>query len=86
MRVLKELSIQGCKVTLYLWNNRYLIKMEQGYLEQTFKVDQFEFDDDSSVLRLLDERFVEEALGRFDDMGHSLHAALQRVNEPDGDG
>ncbi|HEY8513804.1 MAG TPA: hypothetical protein VIL31_17730 [Cyclobacteriaceae bacterium] len=85
MRVLKELSVQGCKVTLYLWNNRYLIKIEHGYLEQTFKVDQFEFDNEDSVLKLLDERFVEEALGRFDDMARSLHEALHRVNELDGD-
>jgi hypothetical protein len=86
MRVLKEFSVQGCKVTLYLWNNRYLIKMEQGYLEQTFKVDQFEFDDEDSVLQLLDERFVEEAVDRFDAMARSLHEVLQRVNDQDGDG
>lgn len=86
MRVLKELTIQGCKITLYHWNNRYLIKMEQGHLEQTFKVDEFEFEDENAVLQLLDETFVNEAVDRFDAMARSLYEALHRVDEQDGKG
>ncbi len=81
MRVLKEFFVQGCKVTLFHWNNRYLIKLEQAQLEQTFKVDQFEFDDESTVLQLLDETFVQEAVGRFDAMAQSLHEVLHRIRE-----
>ncbi|HLT80011.1 MAG TPA: hypothetical protein VKZ86_03230 [Cyclobacteriaceae bacterium] len=86
MRVLKEFSIDGCKVTLYHWNNRYLIKLEQAQLEQTFKVDQFEFEDEQAVVRLLDETFVREAVDRFDAMARSLHEALRRVDEQSGFG
>jgi hypothetical protein len=86
MRVVKEFSVQGCKVTLYNWNNRYLIKLEQDQLEQTYKVDQFEFVDENSVLRLLDETFMQEALERFDSMALSLHKALGRVNSDDDKG
>lgn len=86
MRVLKEFSVQGCKVTIYHWNNRYLIKLEQDNLEQTFKVDQFEFADERAVLQLLDETFVSESIDRFDSMAQSLHEALRRVDEQDGAG
>lgn len=85
MRVLKEFSIQGCKVTLYAWNNRYLIKLEQGHLEQTFKVDQFEFNDES-VVQLLDEVFMQDAIDRFDAMARSLHEAQRRIGERDDKG
>jgi hypothetical protein len=86
MRVLKEFSNQGCKVTLYAWNNRYLIKLEQGHFEQTFKVDQFEFNDENAVAELLDEAFMREAIDRFDTMARSLHAALRRIDERDDKG
>ncbi|HEX7017235.1 MAG TPA: hypothetical protein VF191_17120 [Cyclobacteriaceae bacterium] len=86
MRVVKEFSVQGCKVTLYQWNNRYIIKLEQAYLEQTFKVDEFEFENEDAVLGLLDEVFVQEAIDRFDTMARSLHEALHRANEQDGIG
>lgn len=79
MRVLREFTVEGCKVTLFQWNNRYLIKIEAGPLEQTFKVDQFDFTDEGEVISLLDKTFVEEALARFSDMARSLHNARERA-------
>lgn len=79
MRVLREFTVEGCKVTLFQWNNRYLIKIEAGPLEQTFKVDQFDFADEGEVISLLDETFVKEALARFSDMATSLHHARERA-------
>ena len=79
MRVLREFTVEGCKVTLFQWNNRYLIKIEVGPLEQTFKVDEFDFANDGEVISLLDETFVKEALARFSDMARSLHDALERA-------
>lgn len=79
MRVVKDLTLQGCKVTLFHWNNRYLIKFEVGAFEQTFKVNEFDFTDDQEVIALLDDTFVEETLARFSAMAQSLHDARQRV-------
>ena len=79
MRVIKELLVQDCRVTIFSWNNRYIIKMERGLYEQTFKVDQFDVMDDAELLALLDAEFVQQALDRFDSMGQSLHAAKTRT-------
>lgn len=79
MRVIREISHRNCKITLFAWNNRYLIKLEQGLLEQTFKVDQFNFEREEEVVRMVDSDFVQQALHRFEDMAQSLHAARERL-------
>ena len=38
MRLVREIAHSDCKITIFSWNNRYLIKHEQGMLEQTFKI------------------------------------------------
>lgn len=79
MRVLNEFTMEGCRVTLFQWNNRYLIKIEAGPMEQTFKVDQFEFAGDDELISLLDETFMKEALARFSDMASSMQSARERL-------
>ncbi len=79
MRVIRENVVEGCKVTLYAWNNRYIIKMERGLFEQTFKISEFDVTGEEELVHLLDAEFVQQALKRFDDMGQSLHAAQLRA-------
>jgi hypothetical protein len=78
MRIINELSIEGCKVTFYSWNNRYIIKVEQGFLEQTFKINQFDIADESALSHIIDKTFMEGALKRFTEMDQSLAKAVER--------
>ncbi|OEK01850.1 hypothetical protein BFP97_10130 [Roseivirga sp. 4D4] len=75
MRIVKEVSGLPCKVTVFSWNGKYLIKLENGPFEQTFKVSELdvleeELDD------ILSEKFLSEAIKRFDDMALSLRSAM----------
>ncbi|MBL0744944.1 hypothetical protein [Chryseolinea lacunae] len=79
MRVVGEIPHSQCKITVFAWNNRYLIKLEQGLLEQTFKVNQYDVIDEAELYRIVDEPFVEAALKRFDEMSESLRQAMQRA-------
>jgi hypothetical protein len=79
MRIIGEIPHSQCKITLFQWNNRYLIKLEKDRLEQTFKVDQFELTSEKELHTLVDEGFVQKALERFNDMEQSLGEALQKL-------
>lgn len=79
MRVVGEVSHPRCKITIFSWNNRYLIKLEAGLLEQTFKINEFDVTGEADLLKLLDEPFIQESLERFDSMHKSLGEALQRI-------
>jgi hypothetical protein len=78
MRVIKEVSYPEFKVTVFYWNNRYLLKLEQGLLEQTYKINQFDVTGEEEVLSLLDATFIEEASQRFREMRQSLQDGLAR--------
>jgi hypothetical protein len=79
MRIIGEIPHSQCKITLFHWNNRYLIKLERGYLEQTFKVDQFELTQEGDLTKMVNEVFIQEALVRFDSMDESLVKALKEL-------
>ncbi|MBT1702325.1 hypothetical protein [Chryseosolibacter indicus] len=78
MRLVKEISNPDCKITIFAWNNRYLIKLEQGFLEQTFKVEQWEISGDEDLDRIIDAEFVQQALIRFQEMGQAFYEARER--------
>jgi hypothetical protein len=79
MRVIGEIPNSACKITLFHWNNRYLVKLEKGYLEQTFKIDQFELASEKDLTTLVNTSFIQQAVDRFDAMEQSLSEALQSL-------
>jgi len=79
MRVVGEIPHDVCKITLFAWNNRYLIKLELGLLEQTYKVNQFDITSEADLYKIVDESFIKDAMNRFRDMEESLQLALERV-------
>lgn len=79
MRIIGEIPHPDCKITLFSWNNRYLIKLEQGLLEQTFKVDQFDLPGEETLNQIVSPDFIDEALARFDAMEQSLQKRLESL-------
>ncbi|MBL7877566.1 MAG: hypothetical protein JNL53_18010 [Cyclobacteriaceae bacterium] len=78
MRVVKEIPFANFKITIFQWNGKYLIKIESGLLEQTFKINELDITSEEDVLQLLDEPFLDEAVSRFQEMSGSLNAAVER--------
>ena len=79
MRVVGEIPHSECKITVFAWNNRYLIKLEQGLLEQTFKVNEYDISGEGDLYKIIDEPFIREAIKRFAEMNRSLLQAMQRA-------
>jgi len=79
MRIVGEIPHDVCKITLFSWNNRYLIKVELGLLEQTYKVNQFDIMSEADLFKLVDESFISDALNRFREMDETLGRALSRL-------
>lgn len=79
MRVIGEIPHPECKVTLFHWNNRYLIKLETGLMEQTYKVQEFDVSSEDDVKRLVSEEFISQALRHFEGMQQTLRDALLKI-------
>jgi hypothetical protein len=39
MRVIKETAVNDIRISIFEWNQKYLVKYEWGPLEQTYKID-----------------------------------------------
>lgn len=78
MRLVREISHPDCKITIFSWNNRYLIKLEQGPLEQTYKIPEPDLTSDEDLLTVIDAEFLHQAALRFQDMWQSLYDAKKR--------
>ena len=75
MRIVKEITGRPCKITVFSWNGKYLIKLESGPFEQTFKVSEMDVIEEE-LDDILSDTFLNEALKRFDDMSQSLRSAM----------
>ena len=78
MRLVGEIPHPDCKITIFSWNNRYLVKFEQDYLEQTYKIDQFEVQGDDHLKKIIDPEFIKNALDRFKVMANDWATACDR--------
>lgn len=79
MRVIGEVPHEGCKITIFAWNNKYLIKLERGLIEQTFKVPEMEVTGDDDIQKMLRGNFMYKAIARFDEMEASLIEAMESL-------
>jgi hypothetical protein len=79
MRIIGEIPHPSCKITLFSWNNRYLIKLEKGLLEQTYKIDQFELSGEQELHLILSEEFLTTATNLFSEMETALRKAQQAL-------
>ncbi|HEX8376791.1 MAG TPA: hypothetical protein VF602_03170 [Pedobacter sp.] len=79
MRVIAELPRPDCKITIFSMNMKYLVKIEQGLFEQTYKLSETELlDGINSVFQILDEEFIQTVLERFKLMTQDFKAAYLR--------
>ncbi|WBA40496.1 hypothetical protein [Hymenobacter canadensis] len=78
MRQLADIPHPEAKITLFSWNGKYLIKLEKGPFEQTYKVSELDVTSDDDVRALLDSEFLQAALARFTGMRTDLQAAFDR--------
>ena len=80
MRIIGDIPHPDCKITIYAWNTKYLIKIEKNNIEQTFKIPEVELSSEAELYEIVKGEFLEDALARFKGMQESLKTALNRLD------
>ncbi len=79
MRAIAELPHPNCKITIFSMNQKFIIKLERGAYEQTYKVSEMDVTDGvNGVFQLLDEEFIAKAISRFDAMDQDFKESYTR--------
>ena len=80
MRHVADIPHPSVKITLLAWNGKFLLKLEQGNLEQTYKIPELDLltGSDAEARELLDAEFLAAATDRFKAMRADVQAAFAR--------
>ena len=78
MRVIGNIPHPTIHITVFSMNDKYVIKLEAGQMEQAFKINQNEVGGMEAIQKLLDEDFMKKALDRFNEMFLSFKTAKEK--------
>ncbi len=81
MRLIAELPHPEFKITIFSMNHKFIVKIEKGILEQSYKLAEMDLTDGvNSVFEILDEEFLKRVAERFKEMGKDFNDAYYRYN------
>ena len=81
MRIIAELPHPEFKISILNMNQKFIVKAEQGTLEQSYKIAEMDLTDGvNSVFELLDEEFLTKIAARFTEMRKDYNEAYYRYN------
>ncbi|MVM37136.1 hypothetical protein GO730_04820 [Spirosoma sp. HMF3257] len=68
MRFVQDIPHPQFRIGLYAWNGKYIVKIEAGPYEQTYKISEMDISDPESVPTMLDAPFLTKVAQRFQQM------------------
>ena len=81
MRIIAELPHPEFKISIFYMNHKFIVKIEKGSLEQSYKIAEADLTDGvNSVFELLDEEFLTKAGQRFKEMHKDYRDTYSRYN------
>jgi len=81
MRIIAELPHPEFKISILNMNQKYIVKIEQASLEQSYKISEMDLTDGvNSIFELLDEEFLKKVSARFAEMRKDYSDAYYRYN------
>jgi hypothetical protein len=81
MRIIAELPHPDFKISIFNMNQKFIVKIEKGVLEQSYKIPEMDLTDGvNSVFELLDEEFLKSVTARFSEMNKDFKDTYFRYN------
>ena len=79
MRTLAELPHPDFKITIFSMNQKFILKFEQGTLEQNYKIAEADITDGiNGVFQLIDDEFTAAVSACFNEMRKSFIQAYKK--------
>ena len=78
MRIVGNIPHPQMTITVFMMNEKYIVKFEAGPMEQVFKLSQGKITGMDHVMKIVDESFQTEVLKRFGEMFEQMRISLER--------
>lgn len=76
MRIIATIPHPVVKISVFQMNSKYLIKMELGSFEQTYKIPEDEINSIEDIERVCTGEFMNNVIGRFEAMRNDFFSVL----------
>lgn len=78
MRVVAEIAHPLCKISIFHMNQKFIVKYEQGNLEQNYKIGQLDYiiNDVEDIKKIIEGQLTEKALAIFKIMQANMDESL----------
>ncbi len=80
MRIVKEVPHPRFKITIFSWNSKYIVKIEDEHLEQVYKIAENELYGLDEMEAVLSTPFLLTCLKRFEQMSIDFNHAWRQRN------
>lgn len=80
MRLVKEIPHQQYKIQIFHYNAKYIVKIELGQFEQTYKIGDTDVFGLEDVERMINQELLVNSLHRFVDMRKDWETAFTNKN------
>ena len=80
MRTVFEIPHSVYKITVFIWNEKYLIEIENGPFKQSFKIPMDNVSSEEKVKEIIDEKFLDKLDEQFQQMHDNFRESLFRNN------
>lgn len=80
MRLIKELPHSRYKIQIFQYNGKYIVKIELGQFEQTYKIGELDVSGLDEVERMVSDSLLTNALKRFVEMRTDWEEAFKEKN------
>ncbi len=79
MRIVATVPHPKVKISVFQMNNKYLLKMEAGPYEQTYKIYEDEIQSMEQIQAICNEAFMQTVIRRFEAMHADFEEALKKM-------
>jgi len=80
MRLIKDIPHERFKIQLFNYNAKYIVKIELGQFEQSYKIGELDVDTIEDVERMITPELLKNAVSRFVDMRTDWEEAFKNKN------
>ena len=84
MRLVKEVPHERYKIQIFQYNGKYIVKIELGQFEQTYKIGETDVSGIEDVEKLITPLILSNSLSRFVEMRSDWNLAFNEKNNENG--
>lgn len=81
MRLVKDIPHERYKIQVFQYNGKYIVKIELGQFEQTYKIGETDVFGLEDVERMISKELLSNSLKRFVEMRSDWEIAFKNKNE-----